>query len=466
MESHYILPSSPSILCEDRFSILDSDELHVPLWPLLTTLLQTSEISSASSVIDLLETIAISRSGTANTDYGTLKQHLIDHGDKSNSYQTTWPQIRALALELPILFPDHRIPILTRENPSLTLSRRQVACLVVHQFLCTLTAPTWQEGFQDFHIWYGSEQPHAGAVDAYLTSLFEYFFRLASDDPTFSPVANEWPIKYTLRTRFPVQQFKSTPSTLLSPLTVLNLPEASTTPELLGLPDGAAVISANQYIGFGRTGTQEETHVGASPEVCPAVLVTPPLRDDQVLIAVGAEPMVTIEGYGRDARCTETLRHDGTFDNNHPLIWQHRTMLFMDALELDLAVTDDGIPDLLPGNVDREFKKAFIAFSSRDAGRPTPRSYEMVYTGGWGCGTFGGSLGIKSLIQWCAASMAGCPLTFICDGEERQVFGKGLERLAREYGGVKSAQEVLEVLREMRPSDVKKKHEIPSVFLS
>ncbi len=72
-EHYYILPSHPSVLCADRFSILDSDELLVSFWDVLTTLLSTSKVDSPAALIDLLETIALIRRGRSDTDYGFLK---------------------------------------------------------------------------------------------------------------------------------------------------------------------------------------------------------------------------------------------------------------------------------------------------------------------------------------------------------------------------------------------------------
>jgi len=46
-----------------------------------------------------------------------------------------------------------------------------------------------------------------------------------------------------------------------------------------------------------------------------------------------------------------------------PLSWRKRTVLFVVALELDLFDTSIMIPDFLPGNIDREIRKAYSAFS-------------------------------------------------------------------------------------------------------
>ena len=62
---------------------------------------------------------------------------------------------------------------------------------------------------------------------------------------------------------------------------------------------------------------------------------------------------------------------------------------------------------------------------------------------------------MKSLIQWCAASFAGCDLTFMCSGEDRNAFGNELEEFVKEVKGKISATEIIDTLRHLRPEDVK-----------
>ncbi|KFX86899.1 hypothetical protein V490_08737 [Pseudogymnoascus sp. VKM F-3557] len=452
MEDLYMLPCSPQLLCEDRFSLLDSYEMQVPFWELFNALM-VEQVNSPQGVIDILEYIAISLRQKTETDYGSLRDFMMKL--KGDFYTRTWPALVKLALEMPALFPKHYLTILSPRNPQVKLSRRQTACLVVHQFLCTLTAPTWQDGYQDFHIWYTSEQPHAGAVDAYLTALFTYFDRITDVDD-YSPLTADpasWPISYTLHTN---QDPLPTTKHKLLPLEVLELPLASTSPDVLGIPDGASVISANKFIGFGRTGTQEETHVGASPECCPAVLVTPPLEDKQALVVVGPEAMVAIAGYGRDARCAEVLRPSGGASMHHRK-WAKRTMLFIDALELDVADRQGGLPDVLPGNVERELRKAYTGFrASHVAHEGGPREpFSVIYTGFWGCRTFGGNPDIKALIQWCAASLAGSPMKFICSTSEQHAFAAAL-RSFTEYASVTGlgADELSRILLDLTPGEL------------
>ncbi|KFY13109.1 hypothetical protein V492_03486 [Pseudogymnoascus sp. VKM F-4246] len=408
------------------------------------------EVNNPSGVINILETIAISLRQKTDTDYGSLRDFM--EGLNDDFYTRTWPALVGLALEMLSLFPKHSLTILSSNSPQVNLSRRQTACLVVHQFLCTLAAPTWQDGYQDFHIWYSSEQPHAGAVDAYLTALFAYFDRITKNDEYSTLAADlaSWPISYTLHTN---QDPLPTAHHKLLPLEVLELSAATTSPEVLGIPDGASVISANKFVGFGRTGTQEETHVGASPECCPAVLLTPPLEDNQALVVVGPEAMVSISGYGRDARCAELLLPGGDAAAHHRK-WAKRTMLFVDALELDVADRRGGLPDVLPGNIERELRKAYTGFSSSHIVSPRD-PFSVIYTGFWGCRTFGGNPDIKTLIQWCAASLAGSSLKFICSTSEQHAFAVVL-RSFTEYAcsiGV-GTHELLGILLDLTPGDL------------
>lgn len=97
-------------------------------------------------------------------------------------------------------------------------------------------------------------------------------------------------------------------------------------------------MSANKVVGFGQSATQEQVHVGTSPEACPAVLITPPLRDDQALIVRGPQAMVNITGQQRDICLEEVPTPDGGVN-----AWWERTMVFMDALELDAVGAESSV---------------------------------------------------------------------------------------------------------------------------
>jgi poly(ADP-ribose) glycohydrolase len=438
MEHQFILPSSAKVRRQDRFDLVHSDEYEVPFWDLLTAILrnESAPVTDAASLIEALGTIAVTLRGTAvDVDFGLLRNFISRRmtDESANFFDETWPVLVDLALEMPNLFPGGTLPsLLSPAGTDVAFSRKQIACLVVHQFLCSLPPHPWStESFVDLRPWYSmSSTVHQGAVEAYLTALFTYFERIhESVDGQKSILdlgTDEWPITFTMQslTDQDVErlQSKEASGAMLSKtrVEIVNLAESQTAPNLLGLPDGACVISANKCIGYGPSGTQEELNVGISPEAYPAVLLAPPLSDHQVLICRGAEAMVSIVGYGRDAKLGEIFRQPRMGAHEH-LSWRGRTMLFIDALELDVlpVVGETLIPDIYPlSRMSRDMiLKAYNGFRSGE--------YSHVITGLWGCGTFGGNRSVKCTLQWCAATLAGVPtLRFVLSTPEQHRFGE------------------------------------------
>jgi poly(ADP-ribose) glycohydrolase len=443
---HFILPSHPSLHRIDRFDLLSSELPEVRFWGILNTIIRPLA-TSPSDLIDHLETIALTLHGVSTiADYGFLQTfltHKLPSADRDRFFRVIWPAAVSLAAEMPELFPEGVVQCLSgeegNENERVVLSRRQVACLVVHMFLGSLGGGerSWAgKGHEeevsevDFRVWFAREQRCAGAVEAYLFALVEYFGRFVDDGGVEAAFLNcsveEWPVVFMLRElgEGAVTGMDKLYERKFSPLTVVRIPEASTDPSVLGLPRGASVISANKNVGFGPSGTQEETHVGSSPDACVAVLITPTLKDGQVLIVQGTEAMITVKGYGREARLDKVLKPDYNHDSIAKSIWPRRTMLVMDALELDMFDPTYLLPDLLPGHVDREIRKAYTAFSSIPLQN---HPYTGIFTGLWGCRSFGGDPQIKAIIQWCAASMSGVPLHFVCAEDKQPLFATQLE---------------------------------------
>lgn len=444
-DKSFVLPASPSILRPDRFDFVSSEEPEVPFWQILSCILAESlnSVTDSSSLIDTLETISVVLRGEAARNYVFLQEFLDNYlatstPGSSKFFTSTWPCLVDLALELPSLFPSHSLPPLKSDETSqIILSRRQAACLVVHQFLGSLPPHPWQtESFVNLSPWYSvGEAMHPGAVQAYLTALFTYFEAIAASGRKGGILhhsVEDWPIIFALVVTTVDQShfLLSNAPASLSRLAVVQLPHQSTDIASLGLPDGACVISANKSVGFGATGTQEELNVGISPEAYPVTLLAPPLKDRQVLTCQGAEAMVTTKGHGRWTSLDEIL-HGRPLPSSAD--WRNRVMLFMDALELDLADSahphgGESIPDLMPDCLHRELVKAYTAFCPHRC-RNIPKPYSFVTTGLWGCGAFGGNRQVKAIIQWYAASMANVPeLRYVLAGAEQEGFGDELKR--------------------------------------
>lgn len=417
-----LLPTSPSRRCLDRFSLLDEEGTDglVAFWPLLEHIL-SQPVNTLAQLIDVLDTIAHVNCGSpgAANDYGSLREAVEQHSD--TFFSRLWPTIVQIALMLPDLFPARKIPVL-QPGEKLCLTTKEVSCLVAHQFLCTYQLPPWREGHHDFSIWYGSGQRHPQAVRMYLTALFSYFDEFCAESRMRNVGTSlNGHIEFSLHTFDGPETclaWKLDQSRLMR-LIVVHLEKFSTEPQEAAYQghNGAAVVSANKDIGFGQSATQEELYVGNCPEACPAVLFTPTLQDNQVLVIRGARPMLRIFGQRRDIVWEKLVSGEK----------QGGRMLFMDALELDEAEGSTMLPDLKQESLTREVRKAYTAFSSwSDGANP------IVWTGLWGCGAFNGDPATKAILMWMAASLAGKELRLLVDASQKDFgvkFGRFIERV-------------------------------------
>ncbi|RSL61111.1 hypothetical protein CEP54_006397 [Fusarium duplospermum] len=424
----FLLPNSPSCRVLDRFSDLPEDvEVDedssgcIPFWPLLQHLLRVP-VSSVSQLIDRIQTITANTGTYQDNDFGTLKEFLNTRNE-TKFFSTVWPKLRDIALDLPTCFPSGQLELLQPGLP-LRLSRGQVACLVIHQFLCSAVPQRDDDGYQDLSIWYSSEQRHPAAVEMYLEALFTYFERLPEasdllqDHKSFTDGNKTW-VTYELHRK---EDEVALEAANLAPVHVSYL-DAHTTdihsPEIQG-KGGAAVVSANKVIGFGQSATQEEIFVGIAPESYPVVLVAPHLADDTVITVSGARAMVNVKGQRRRIEWSHITAPPLTEDVERP----GGRLIFMDALEMDMLEpsSEGSLPDLQPENIDREIKKATTGFESYHG--------DSVFTGLWGCGAFGGDPGVKLMILWIAAAAAGIRLHIVLGPGEHDL-GVVFERVVK-----------------------------------
>ncbi|KAI8723983.1 Poly(ADP-ribose) glycohydrolase [Fusarium sp. LHS14.1] len=438
----FLLPNSPSCRVLDRFSDLpddvevDEDESGcIPFWPLLQHLLRVP-ISSTSQLIDRMQTITANAGTCQDNDFGTLKEFVSTRGE-GEFFSMTWPKLRDMALDLPTYFPSGQLELLQPGLP-LRLSRGQVACLVIHQFLCSSVPQRDDDGYQDLGIWYSSEQRHPAAVKMYLEALFIYFERLpeASDllqDHTSFKDRTEACVKYELYRK---EGEVALEMAKLASVHVSYLATHTTdihNPEVQG-KGGAAVISANKVIGFGQSATQEEIFVGSAPESYPVVLVAPHLTDDTVITVSGTRAMLNVKGQRRQIEWSRVPMPPLTDGVERP----GGRLIFMDALEMDMLEppSKGSLPDLQPENIDREIKKATAGFESYQG--------DAVFTGLWGCGAFGGDPGVKLIVLWIAAAAAGIRLHIVLGPGEHEL-GVALERIIK-VGEGSSAEKMRDTL--------------------
>ena len=115
-------------------------------------------------------------------------------------------------------------------------------------------------------------------------------------------------------------------------------------PQLAALeqPGVVELSFANKDGGFGISGTQEERLMGMSPELCLAMLLSPSLADNEGLLIEGAMPAGICRGFGRGIEWVGCLP-----DTARQIGWQQRTVLVLDALELDEYQADEEIKNLI-----------------------------------------------------------------------------------------------------------------------
>jgi hypothetical protein len=157
------LPNHPESKISDPLSILNSDEVLVPYWDFLTTLLrpfiEASRANEApdnrlSKFIEALGTICYSLTGNGSQDFSLLLEF-------PSATRLVGPIITS-ALNMKELFPDGILQTLGKSEDlqvgftngegfvsstgtieTITLNHPQVSCLVCHMVLGTFSKPPW-----------------------------------------------------------------------------------------------------------------------------------------------------------------------------------------------------------------------------------------------------------------------------------------------------------------------------------
>ncbi len=383
----YLLPSHPSVMMADPMSICEEyDSLEVSKWRMVSKLLRERSLPDFKALEDVLTTFQL------DLEVGTLRT-VLDTMNPSYFFSTVLPVVCNRALQMPTLFPSGKLPVLSPsgEATSLTLTREQVACLLSHMFLCTLEPPQWSQYWANFGIWYNSGSLPARA---YIQTLLTYFTQLADGSGQYDRASGQpGLVTFHRRVLSVPPDWNSLPTVIseemLIPSHELEPPTAV----------DAEVDFANKDVGFGVSGSQEEVLLGMSPEACVVMLVVPTLHENETLVIQGARRVGRYKGIGRQVKFVEPW--------SEARDWSSRSIIAMDALELDVEESQDQILEVMPQNLHRELNKAYCGFAPF-RGEP----FSLVSTGHWGCGAFGGHKYTKALIQVMAAVAAKTRLVF------------------------------------------------------
>ncbi|KAF9094463.1 hypothetical protein BGX29_009487 [Mortierella sp. GBA35] len=208
-------------------------------------------------------------------------------------------------------------------------------------------------------------------------------------------------------------------------------------------PLGALQLDfANKVIGggvLGRGAVQEEIRFAICPELIVSRLFTQMLQSNEALLIKGAERFSNYNGYANTFEW-----HSNHIDTTpRDKLGRRRTEICaIDALPFKSG--PQRLDQFCESAVLRELNKAIAGFrrspiTSSDWGLcqgevPSPRG-DLIATGNWGCGAFGGHLQLKFLIQLLAASVCAA-YSRVDDGDDlgRDLiyFTYGLDELSSE----------------------------------
>ena len=303
------------------------------------------------------------------------------------------------SLKLKTLFPSSKISRLNRRCKQVEFTRSQILCLLSHMVLCTLDKTPKNFYWTTFENWLTDGRCCA---IAYLETLLEYFrqsFEIINHGDS-NEYMNE--IVSFRRNEANLDEIE----TILKSIDRLN-PNETISLKLNGLigdDSDVEVDFANQDIGFGITGTQEEILFGSSPELCVAMLFCDTLEENEAIAITGARRVSTFNGYGLNV----TLNSFVPIDYQ---MWKNRVVIAIDALDLSYCIDDSFEKQIEAVNLKRELIKAFSGFSCV--------VNKNISTGHWGCGAFNGNKQLKALLQVIAAVASSNQLIFYCRNDKR-----------------------------------------------
>nr|XP_015196510.1 PREDICTED: poly(ADP-ribose) glycohydrolase-like isoform X2 [Lepisosteus oculatus] len=349
-----------------------------------------SRLSKEPSVTDVEE--AIKKYNPAYKDEWSFDAlHEFYKAKDKRDCSRTLGKIAELAVSLPDVC-RMAIPLLRQgHNHSITLSQKQIACLLANAFYCTFPNRNTTKQHSEYSNYpdinfsrlFGqySERKHQK-----LQTLFHYFRTVTEACPrglvTFE--------RRHLTEQISWQHCNDT----ISKLHVQSDGTIETEGEGMLQVDFACNLVGGGVLGNGLV--QEEIRFLINPELIVARLFTEKLGDRDCLRITGAQRYSCYTGYSDSYRWTAPY-----IDNTERDEWMR---LRTEIVAIDALKFQNPSEQFNMGSVTRELNKAYCGFYE-DCGTH-PDYYTPIATGNWGCGAFHGDPRLKALIQIMAASKA------------------------------------------------------------
>lgn len=325
-------------------------------------------------------------------------------------FDVTLPEIIKLALDLPKLV-QAPIPLLKQhKNFSVSLSQQQIASLLANAFFCTFprrnaTKKTSEYASYPFINFNSSGLYESTNSDANLEKLkciCHYFRRVVTKVPVGT-------LTFSRRSVPP----RDCPAWATSTRPIGSIPLHVEPVSTIEDADSLIQIDfANKFLGGGVLGhgcVQEEIRFVICPELMISMLFTEVMRPNEALMIIGAERYSKYVGYGHSFQFAGEHRDSTPRDSSA----RRRTAV----LAIDAVPYSGLAQEFRREAITRELNKAWVGVSFDTDVSSDRLQYPGVATGNWGCGAFGGTPHLKSLIQLMACCQARRPMAYYTFGD-------------------------------------------------
>ncbi|KAF8787778.1 Poly(ADP-ribose) glycohydrolase like protein [Argiope bruennichi] len=299
--------------------------------------------------------------------------------ERSYFFEETLPKMINITLDLPNICTQP-IPLLKRgKNHYLTMSQKQIGCLLLNAFFCTFPRRSYQ-----------SRNPK---------------FRWNNEYATYPDINF-----YSGTVTFHRQSLQNLPNWGESKKGVRI---AVIKDDGLIETDGHGMLQvdfANKFVGGGVLGegcVQEEIRFLICPELIVSRLFVECLGPTEALTIRGVEQYNKYSGYSHG------FKWEGNFEDKTPRdAWgrMYTQLVAIDATHFGNSADQFKLP-----SIERELNKAYCGFFE-DA---SPVNLSAIASGNWGCGAFKGDPRLKFLIQLMAASHVGRDLLYFTFGNRQ-----------------------------------------------
>lgn len=268
------------------FNLPNSDQTR---WSSIKLDFTTTRLTSLEDVKHLISKCA----RESETQLGGFESldHLANHVYMNEQHEliSLIDLVVKKAAKLDIVFPDGKLPRLSRQTSKIELSREQILCILANMFLCTIKKSAKNPYWVTFANWIADGRTCALV---YLRTLIEFFkqsLMLSCNKEENTDHGNLiFERRHLDKTRLDAY-LNSHESTFKN--ISFDLKEES-----IGDKSQIEVDFANMDIGFGVTGTQEEILFGKHPELCVAMLFSDTMQDDEAIVIRNCRKVAVYQG--------------------------------------------------------------------------------------------------------------------------------------------------------------------------